>query len=69
VPDIEVAMVCGGGEEHVSHLDVIGPGAHRRDDAALGTFGIAHLHKPAKPELERGQVRRSGPQRTDNKSR
>ena len=60
VPRVEVAVVRGGGEEHVRHLGVIGPGAHRRDDAALCPFRVAHLDESPEPALERGQVHRLG---------
>ena len=58
-------MVRGGGEEHVGHLQMIGSRAHRRNDAALGSFGVAHLNEPAEPELERCQVGRLTRERPD----
>jgi len=69
VPAAKVAVVRVGGEEHVGHPDVIGYGAHRRDDAALGPFGVAHLDEPAEPALERGRVRRPGRERADDEPR
>jgi len=69
VPDIQVAVVRGSSEEHVGHLDMVGSRTHRRDDAALGPFGVAHLDEPAEPEFERGQISRPGRERTYEEAR
>jgi hypothetical protein len=69
VPNVQVAVVRGGGEQHVGHLQMIGSRAHRRDYAALGPFGVAHLDEPAEPELERCQVRRPTRERPDDEPR
>ena len=58
VPDLHVAVIGGGGKEHVGHLPAIGAGPHGRDDAALGALGVAHLDKVAEPALERRQIGR-----------
>ena len=53
-------MIRSGGEEHVRHQGVIGPGAHRRDDAALCPLRVAHLDESSEPPLERSQIHRLG---------
>ncbi len=53
---VDIAVIGDGGEEHVGHLLVVCAGAHRRDDAAFGPFGIAHLDELAEPALERGEI-------------
>ncbi|HEY6420844.1 MAG TPA: hypothetical protein VIX59_17755 [Candidatus Binataceae bacterium] len=56
VPDGQVAMVGRGGEQHVGDLARLAAGAHRRHDAALGAFGVAHLHELAEPSFQGGAV-------------
>jgi len=69
VPGGQVAVVGGGGEEHVGHLAAAGPGADGRGQAALRAFGVAHLHELAEPAAQRGDVRVQAGQRAHREAR
>ena len=52
VPAVQVAVVGGGGEEHVGELLRRGAGANGRDDRPLRAVGVAHLDEAAEPAAQ-----------------
>ena len=52
----QVAVVGGGGEEHVGDGGLVDSGLNGREQAAFGAGGVAHVDEAPEPALEGGRV-------------